>query len=279
MKKILLSALHQELSRQPPDVVGRLELSDDVLSLLDGQAELTVEVRDDAGAHPALAHCHILTRIRRWPEERLDACVVGIHREPQQALQDAARTWVESVAGPLLSLVHARPVMEARAFDGSQPGGVAGCRGFVGPMRLRLASPAIDLERFREARVFEYASAMAPPCVIHLAKVTLEPTGQGTWKRNLEIDGHAASHAERIWTQGPPAPAEGVLSQFAVFHFEDQPEFIERRRRTAPPSAFVAWNTQRHPAGCSGHGPAGPSPGSSPPVCRELPVQRGGPRG
>ena len=68
--------------------------------------------------------------------------------------------------------------------------------------------------------------------MVHLAKVTLEAAGAGGWNRNLEIDAHLASHADHPWNAGLAAPSQGIVSQFAVFHYGDQPDRAEARRQT-----------------------------------------------
>jgi len=225
---LVLQSIHDELAERSPEETGRLALADDALALLDLETKLTVVVEHDPDSHPAIAHCHVVAAIAD-ERGRLDACVVGIDPARAKGLRDAATTWIETVAPPLLSLLRARPVMGAAHFDGSQPWGVAGCHGFVGPLRARLFEREFTLDE--NARAFDYAAEMAPPGIVHLAKVTLEAAGKHGWKRNLEVDGHAASHVEQPWDAGTAAPAQGIASQFAIFHYGDQPDRIEARQR------------------------------------------------
>jgi hypothetical protein len=120
--------------------------------------------------------------------------------------------------------------MGAVHFGGSEPWGVTGCHGFVGPAITRMFESEIDLAPLQNASIFDYADALAPPGLVHLAKVTLEATSQ-RWRRNIEIDGHEAFHSDSDWNTGLPPTSKGLISQFAVFHYADQPQVIEQRRR------------------------------------------------
>jgi hypothetical protein len=226
----VLQVIRDELDRQAPDEVRPLALSEDSLSVLDGKIRLHVVVHHDPDAHPSVAHCHVIADIGNQ-SGCLDACITGIHSDRREALADAAKIWVETAAGPTLSLVHCRPVMGAAHFEGTEPWGVSGCHGFVGPVRFRLMDRKVDFGDVEDARLFAYASEMAPPGMLHLVKVTLEATGSGGWNRSLEVDGHLACHAERPWKTTLPAPSQGIASQFAVFHYADQPGHIEARQR------------------------------------------------
>lgn len=228
---VVLRAIRDELEKQSQETVGNLDLTGETLSVLNGAVKLRAAVPADPDAHPAVAHCHVVADLADR-KASLDACVTGIHPDRREGLVDAAHSWVETVASPVLSLLHARPVMGAAHFDGSEGQGVAGCHGFVGPMRARFFTRPFGLDGFSDVAVFDYAAELAPPGIVHLAKVTLEATANGRWNRNLEIDGHVASYADRPWNVEIAAPSRCVASQFAVFHYADQPQFIETRQRT-----------------------------------------------
>jgi hypothetical protein len=228
---VLLRMLSEELGEESPEIVGRLELTGEGLSVMDGRANLSVVIRDDPGAHPALVHCHVMTQLGEEHSGLLDACIVGIDQRREEGLRDAARSWKQLVGGPIFSLMHARAVMGAEHFDGSQSVGASGCHGFVGPLGTRMLNKkGLDATASLDAPMFDYAAEIAPPGIVHLAKVTLQADGNGAWNRNLEIDGHLAAHADTPWKRGPAAPADGMATRFAVFHYADQPERIEDRR-------------------------------------------------
>lgn len=227
---ILLEALHDEIFQESAEIVGRPEIVGDALTFLNGKAHLTVEVRHDPGAHPSLAHCHIVTHIAAEQSGHLDACIVGIDDDPAEALRSAARKWTELVGSPVFSLLHGREVLRGVHFDGRQKYGVSGCHGFVGPLSADLVDSSFELKAFSGTQLFDYAAEMAPPGVLHLAKVTLQADGKGGWNRNLEIDGHLASHADTPWNNGPPAPQQAIVRQFAIFHYGGRAEQIEERQ-------------------------------------------------
>ena len=228
---LVLQAIHDELANHPADTVGGLTLSEDVLSATSGKLRLTAIVHRDPGAHPSLAHAHVVAEIGFGNQAaRLEACVVGIHTDRGEALANSGRNWVAAVAGPIFSLLHAKPVLDAEHFNGSEPWGIAGCHGFVGPVIARLFENEVDLSPLHDAPTFDYADALAPPGLVHLAKVTLEATSEG-WRRSLEIDGHEAVHFDAKWDTGLPPAKQGLLSQFAIFHCGDRPQAIEHRRQ------------------------------------------------
>src|SRR5262249_12787565 len=116
-------------------------------------------------------------------------------------------------------------------FDGDDPWGVPGCHGFIGPLSCYFIKDPTSLAALGSVGLFDCAAAMAPPGIVHLAKVVLDAKGAHGWKRTLEIDGHLACFSEMPWNCGIPAPKEGVASQFAVFHFAGREDAIEARRR------------------------------------------------
>ena len=227
----LLQVIHDELTRLDSEIVGRISVDGQTLFAMDQKVRLTASVHRDPGSHASLAHCHVVAEIPLSGQPaRLDACVVGIDPARFKALADAAHIWTASFAGPLFSLMHARPVLGATHFDGTNAEGVTGCHGFAGPMIGRQFGAKFDFADLVSTPMFESAAEMAPPGVLHLVKVTLEAQGNGRWTRNLEIDGHAATYADKDWNAGGAAPDKGLASRFAVFHYADQPAAIEARR-------------------------------------------------
>jgi hypothetical protein len=222
--------IREELSAIGRDVVGPIELSPEGLSAYDRQLLLSVDVRTDPGYHPSIAHCHVIARIGRTTfSDPLDGCIMGIDADRRVGLAKAARSWVQNVGSVLFSMLHARPVMGAAHFGPDDPWGVAGCHGFAGP----LFGYGIDESALRPllaAPLFDFATAMAPPGLVHLAKAVLQGHDGGQWTRTLEIDGHAASHAESPWISVVPAPPNGIAARFALFHFGDQPGTVTDRK-------------------------------------------------
>lgn len=228
----VLQVIRDELEKRGREIVGALELTGDVLAVFNGQMLLEAETRSDPGYHPSIAHCHVVARIGNTSlSDPLDACVMGIDPDRRHGLAKAAQNWVTNVGSPLFSLLHARPVMDATHFGGNDPWGVPGCHGFVGPLFGYNMTRLEDPSPIFEAGIFDYAAAMAPPGMVHLAKVVLDAKGVGGWSRTLEIDGHLANFEEKQWNCGVPAPQVGVISQFAVFHHGGNKEAVESRRR------------------------------------------------
>lgn len=214
------------------DLVGEVTLEGECVFALDRRLRVMPAVHYDEEAHPSIAHVHVTSEIAGDKgTQAFEACVVGIHEERAEALADAARTWMQQAAPAILSLMHAREVLDAEYFSGKEIWGVRGVYGFVGPLAARFVGKEMDMDAVAMSPLFEYAPALVPPGVSHIAKVTLNADGQGGWTRSLEIDGHAASHADPHWESGPMAPTEPVIcTRFAVFHYADQPDFVRARQ-------------------------------------------------
>jgi hypothetical protein len=228
----VLRAIDEGLRQLPAEVVGRVERTGSAVVAYDRQLILEANVRSDPGSHPSIAHCHVIARLGRTAfTDPLDACVVGIDPDRQRGLEQAGRNWIRNVGGVLFSLLHARPVMDAEHFDGQEVWGVPGCHGFVGPLTGFGAERPDELEALLGAPMFEYAEALAPPGLVHLAKVVLQADGDKGWTRTIEIDGHGASFEEASWQCGVAAPATAVLARHAVFHYGGRAHAVEARRR------------------------------------------------
>jgi hypothetical protein len=214
------------------DIVGLIELDGDRLTTrIEGQQlAITAKVITDQDAHSSVAHAHII--VATDDEElfgNLEACVVGINLDRHTALRNTAESWFTSAAGPIFSLFHARPVLDAIHFDGEEVSGVRGAHGFAGPLTVRMASEEFPADRLLEQPMFQYVPEMAPPGIVHLAKVTLQVRAQ-RWHRTIEVDGHQAVYADASWDAGQPPPRQVVASRFATFHYANQPEVVETRR-------------------------------------------------
>lgn len=223
---VFLQALCEELKQLEADAVGMPEVVGSAVHAVEGQLRLSVEVHRDEGTHPLIAHVHVLAEIGE-PGEILDACVIGMHEDRAEALQDAARHWLVAAGAPVLSMLHAKPVLDASHFCGTECWGVRDCHGFVGPLVSRFSPPGADLQVLTEAPLFEDVAELAPAGLIHIVKSTIE-IQEGRWKRTLEIDGHSVSHVDHNWPTDFPSPGEPcICSRFAVFHYADRAEEVE----------------------------------------------------
>jgi len=215
---LVLDALHDRLSQLPADLVSPIVHDGGVVELLGGQLELAVRIHHD-GAHPAIAHAHVLVTAgpSSGGERRtLDVCVVAVHVDRAKGLAGVGHTFCDLVAGPILSLLHGRPVLGATAFDAGTPGGIPGHRGYVGPLMVRGLADG-EPDPFADVPTFDYADALAPPGVVHVAKVVFDARDDRPIRRTLEVDGHDASHVDLDWATGPSSPSNIVGLRFAVF--------------------------------------------------------------
>jgi hypothetical protein len=234
-QRILLEELYRILQELEPEIVGELEMHENRVTALGGRISFAADVLQDEEGHSSLAHCHIVAELpmvaasENGYAEKLDACVVGINEDRKEALLGAVANWAATACAPIFSLLLGREVMGATYFDGSDDFGIAGCCGYAGVMMCRAYETSFDLAPFQSQKLFDGADTMAPPATNHLAKVTLQASGDGRWIRNLEVDGHLAAYADELPESGDLA-SQGVIVQFATFHYNNQPEWIATRQ-------------------------------------------------
>jgi hypothetical protein len=192
-------------------------LEDRHLMARDRRIAITTEVRD---VSESSLHAHVICWLPNPTapdgKDKLDACVYGYGAMIDDAAKQAAEVWLRLVGAPVLSCLAARPVLDADHFEGNEEWGVPGGHGFVGPLALRGKCDTIDSDILARSNAFRFDGYPRDERC-HLAKATL--LGQdGRWTRNLEIDGHAFTHADEDWALGPPAPQSPVVCiRFAVF--------------------------------------------------------------
>ena len=167
---------------------------------------------------PGRIHVHVLSIIGSTlvPDvTTFDACVVGVGEPFQEAVRDAARSWLRQAFAPQASLLLARPVLAADHFEGHEPWGVPGRHGFVGPVALRGELPA-NAADFATAPIFRDAR-LPTDRKPHLAKAVVTWLN-GTWTRVIEIDGHRAVQTDRNFDLAAPTASVGlIVTRFAVF--------------------------------------------------------------
>jgi hypothetical protein len=213
----LLQLVQEQLLASGIEDVADVVLVDRHLMMWNRRLAVTAEVCDITEGK---VHAHIVSLLpnRAAPDgkDKLDACVLGFGATVFDAAKQAAEVWLRLAAAPVLSCLAARPLLDADHFEGSEPWGVPGGHGFVGPFLIRGGNNAIDPEVLARSDAFRFH---AYPCDgrPHLAKATL--VGQdGRWTRHLEIDGHAHRQRDDDWALGPMAPDLPVVcTRFAVF--------------------------------------------------------------
>ncbi len=234
-ERIVLRAIQTALENLTPEVVGEVRADEQAgcLEVLNGQLTIRVNISHDEGMHPSIAHVHVESTVASLADEPLDACVVGTDEDRKKGLAQAGSTWVTMAGVPILSLCHAKEVGAAAHFAGEEAWGVEGCHGFVGPAILRHADARdLDLEAISQSALFDYVAELTPGGLMHIAKSTLSQNGEGGWRRQLEIDGHAAGHVDEDWPLNVLAPSSGqvIISRFAVYHYVNCPETAAERQ-------------------------------------------------
>ena len=234
---ILLQEIADHLGQMDSEAVGNMDLSEETLSLCDGKLKLTACSHDEPNSPPSMAHVHIIANAEEVVQGGfcLEACMIGISSGREEALKQAGRNWVNLVAGPTLSLIHKKPVLNAEPFEGTEKWGVRRCRGFVGPLMVRMLDnpeDTSDANHLGEASFFDYVSELAPSGVYHLAKAVVQADPEHGWIRSIEIDGHEVSYTDSAWTDAPSIPKQRLIgSRFATFHYADQKEHVTLRAK------------------------------------------------
>jgi hypothetical protein len=124
----LVSEVASALATVDPPI-GPVEQSRDGLALRNGTLLLSVSERS-AGAN--ILHVHIMEA-----NGNFDACVVGGGANRGERTAQVARVFRDIAFPVLWSHVHREALLGARLFTGSEPWGVVGYRGFVGPVMVR----------------------------------------------------------------------------------------------------------------------------------------------
>ena len=219
---MLLQVKDRLLSSGVP-FVEDVSLEEQSLSAFDGQ--ITVEAPLVEFEESQL-HSHIIVYIKgRENSERtqtLEACLVGIGKSLEEAINEAAELWLQLVGAPILSFLSGRPVLWADHFEGNEEWGVPGGHGFVGPVGARGFTENIDFDELHDqvsvARLFAY-DRYPRDGHLHIVKVTLLLRNEN-WERHIEIDGHKQSFIDDEWNEIPPTGGMAIFTRFAIFFFE-----------------------------------------------------------
>ncbi len=237
----LLELIESAVVRHGGDLGGWTRRDADRLQLFDGRVTLRAEVHDEESQRDGVIHIHVLTTLHEHDDQVLDACLMGMGRDNDAAVANAAVLWITCVAGPVKSFLDNRPIcMTCQA--GVQGGdasagylegdyGLTGLRAYVGPSYAR----GIDDDNLPSAidenkPWFRFAAEAAAPRRVHIAKSIISVNGRNGWQRNLEVDGHEVSHHDPEWPVGVEAPQFGYLTRFAVFAFPQNSNEIARRK-------------------------------------------------
>ena len=230
----LLDLIEENITIHGGDLGGWTRRDDDALQLFDGRVTLRAEVVEPDESQDTLVHAHVLTTLHDHDDEVLDACVIGMGKDREEAVRQAAGIWMMAVAGPIKSFIDDTPVCMSSAAGEYVDGkvidyGLVGLRAFVGsPISRGIADESVS-EKIDENCWFPYAGQSAAPRRVHLAKATLLSTREEGWSRDLEIDGHELSHKDTNWPVGVKISDIGYMTRFAVFEFPRDSSEIERR--------------------------------------------------
>lgn len=158
-------------------------------------------------------HVHVFAMLPPPAAAALEACIYGRASSVEGAVAEAALVWARAAGAPILSVLAGRALDEADCFHGTEPWGVAGCHGFVGPILVRAGE--FDLQSFGTTPLFAGHSFDLDDHELHIIKAVLLGK-DGRWQRTLELDGHGARHADD-WPDGPPcSDGDSMVVRFAI---------------------------------------------------------------
>jgi hypothetical protein len=234
----LLEFIEESIIAHGGDLGGWTQRTDDEVKIFDGRVSLRAELSESPAPGQAI-HAHVFATLHECDDDVLDACLVGVGQEPEEALKNAAAIWLMCVAGPIRSFIDAEPVCmtcQAGVIDGDPskgyvPGdyGLPGLRAYVGPALSRFLDDAKVQSAFTDTTPwFRFAAESAAPRRVHLAKATITSHGTG-WHRDLEVDGHDVSHRDQDFPVSVRAPEYSYMTRFAVFEFPRNSAEIARR--------------------------------------------------
>jgi hypothetical protein len=192
-------------------------VADREVSLLGGRVVLAVRREEDGEEGKRDVHVHVAARVAEGPAG-LEACITGTGADRDAAVADAARAYQVRVLPVVLALAGGGAA-DALPFGGTEPWGVAGFRGFVGPLAWRGERSDQPPEAFLQARLFEGAS-LPDDRRPHLLKVVLL-ANDGGWRRWLELDGQGTQVAGAPWTGAAVPPRAAMVVRYAAFGKRD----------------------------------------------------------
>lgn len=236
----LLDLIEEGVVEHGGDLGGWTRRNDEALQLFDGRVTLRAELNDGEEPREGTVHAHVFTTLHEHDDEVLDACLLGLGKDREGALAEAAVIWITCVAGPIKSFIDGTPICMTcqagveggDASEGYSQGdyGLPGLRAYVGPSISR----GFDDERVQSViddrkPWFRFAAESAAPRRVHMAKSTIVSCGKDGWRRELEIDGHDVSYQDPDWPAGVEGPDFGYFTRFAVFEFPRNSTEIRRR--------------------------------------------------
>lgn len=208
----------------------RVDPNDCRIDLCEGN--LRIWPRLAASDSPDLIHAHFLAQLGSDDSRNLDGCIL-FRSEDQDSLSYAVRRYVAEVGGSLLSVLLQQDVFLSKRFSSgpseSQYTGIDSADGFTGPIHCHLQGESSDQNLIKQTNLFAGVSGLIPPLPLQLAKVTLRRNAT-EWDRTIELNGHS------VCLQDPGFPIQfdaiegSELTQFAVFHFAEKPDWITERK-------------------------------------------------
>jgi hypothetical protein len=238
-KDTLVGRVSAALTSRVPSI-GAVEQSKSEISLQGGAIRLSVTER--AGPENGM-HVHITDM-----KGGFAACVLGAGVNRSESETQVATIYSGNAFPVLWSHTHGEPLLGARRFVGSEPWGVAGHRGFVGPILGR--GSAEDSTNLDEAALFGVLPGLPRDGKPHYLKAVLWRPPQG-WLRTIELDGDAKLVTAEPW-KSSVQPKASMLIAWAVVEAPDAESDHEARtgamRRLSERPAWLTIDAGRCPA-------------------------------
>jgi len=210
----LLERIEERLAEHGGDLGGWTARSVDALKIFDGRVTLRAEILEQESDR--LIHAHVFATLHEHGDEVLEACILGMGENPDEALGQAALIWMQGIGAPIRSFLDGREVCMA-SRTGPETGITCAGPAYAGPMFPRGLHDSVVAALDDALPWFRYAAESAAPRRVHLAKVSISTGSGGRWTRQLEIDGHNVSHVDPDWPAGVASAQGGYVTRFAVF--------------------------------------------------------------
>ena len=221
----LLDLIEERIVAHGGDLGGWTARDGDELKIFDGRVALRAEIVASGEGKPV--HAHVFATLHEHGDGPLEACIVGMGEDTDEALAQAATIWMQGVGAPIRSLLDDRPVCMASPAGAGASGLATDGRAYAGPIFPRGFEDAVADALGDGLPWFRYAAESAAPKRLHLAKVSISTAPGAGWTRHLEIDGHGVSHTDPDWPAGVASSRPGYVTRFCVF--ELSPDEVARR--------------------------------------------------
>ena len=128
----LLDLIEERIVAHGGDLGGWTARDGDELKIFDGRVALRAEIVASGEGKPV--HAHVFATLHEHGDGPLEASIVGMGEDTDEALGQAATIWMQGVGAPIRSLLDDRPVCMASPAGAGASGLATDGRAYAGPI-------------------------------------------------------------------------------------------------------------------------------------------------